>query len=76
MRFSQTWYLLTYKKTVGDVFDKPLRFDEAQTAKDALAKFIYAQLFNLLVDQVRVKKVINLRKRLPKNHNHFITLDI
>ena len=38
-------------QTVGDVFDKPLRIDEAQTAKDALAKFIYAQLFNLLVDQ-------------------------
>ena len=70
MPVSQTWYLLTYKKTVGDVFDKPLRFDEAQTAKDALAKFIYAQLFNLLVDQARVAKVTSLRKKLPKNHNY------
>lgn len=42
---------------MGDVFDKPLRFDEAQTAKDALAKFIYAQLFNLLVDQVNASLV-------------------
>ena len=39
-------------QTVGDVFDKPLRIDEAMTAKDALSKFIYAQLFDMIVDQV------------------------
>ena len=39
-------------QTVGDVFDKPLRIDEAQMAKDALAKYIYAQLFEMIVDQI------------------------
>jgi len=30
-------------QTVTDVFDKPLRIDEALSARDSLAKHIYAQ---------------------------------
>merc|ERR1712176_1009345 len=39
-------------QTVGDVFDKPLRLDEALSARDSLAKHIYAQLFDMMVEQV------------------------
>jgi myosin-5 len=51
---SQLAQWLCYRRiqTVGDVFDKPLRIDEAQTAKDALAKHIYAQLFDMIVEHV------------------------
>ena len=34
------------------MFDKPLRLEEAISARDSLAKFIYAQLFEMIVNQV------------------------
>ncbi|CAG5110772.1 Oidioi.mRNA.OKI2018_I69.chr2.g5138.t1.cds [Oikopleura dioica] len=65
------WLIHRRIQTVTDVFDKPLRLEEAISARDSLAKFIYAKLFEMIVGQVN-----EALKTKSKSANSIGVLDI
>ena len=64
-------------KTGKEVFEKPLSVESATESRDALAKSIYAKLFNWVVNRVNQSIVATTSASgIKKNFNFIGVLDI
>jgi myosin-5 len=53
-------------QTGREVFTKPMTVEEAQRARDALAKHIYARIFGWVVDHINASLAPNATRRKSK----------